>query len=107
MNAGVEQRGASYNIIRNPKTQPTGPGCAPGDLAHYDPSVTYFANLTPDQQASERAGYSSERHAGGANYAFADTHAKHQKPARVLGQCNYVFTAPDTGADGTQPDFRL
>ena len=107
INVGVEQRGASFNIVRNPRTQPPGPGCAPGDLANYDPTVSYFANLTPDQQAAERAGYSSERHAGGANYAFADTHAKSFKPGRTLGQCNYVFTARDTGADGSAPDFRL
>ncbi len=107
INVGVEQRGASFNIIRNSMTQPPGPGCTPGDLASYDPTVTYFPNLTPDQQAAERAGYSSERHAGGANYAFADTHAKHRKPSQILGQCNYVFTAPDSGADGTRADFRL
>ncbi len=107
INVGVEQRGASFNIVRNPRTQPPGRGCVPGDLANYDPTVSYFANLTPDQQATERSGYSSERHAGGANYAFADTHAKSHKPGRIFGQCNYVFTAPDTGADGSTPDFRL
>ena len=104
---GVEQRGASYNISRDPRLQPPGPGCAPGDLAAYDPTVSYFRHLTPDQQAAERAGYSSTRHSGGANYSFADTHAKRLKPTAVYGQCDYVFTAPDTGNDGTHPDFRL
>ena len=104
---GVEQRGASYNISRNPKTQPPGPGCTPGDLANYDPTVNYFRHLTPDQQTIERSGYSSERHSGGANYAFADTHAKRLKPTAVYGQCDYVFTAPDTGNDGSHADFRL
>src|SRR5690606_33109185 len=46
----TEQRGAAYNIVRNPRTQPPGPGCTPGDLANYDPSVTFFDKLTPDQQ---------------------------------------------------------
>ena len=107
VNVGVEQRGASYNISRNPRTQPPGPGCAPGDLANYDPTVSYFPNLTPDQQAQERAGYASERHAGGATYGFADGHAKRLKPTAVRGGCGYVFGAPDTGADGTTADFRL
>ena len=104
---GVEQRGASYNISRDPKTQPPGPGCVPGNLAVYDPTVSYFRHLTPDQQAMERSGYSSARHSGGANYSFADTHAKRVKPEGVYGQCDYVFTAADTGNDGSHPDFRL
>ncbi len=105
--SGVEQRGASYNISRDPKSQPPGAGCTPGDLAHYDPTVSYFRHLTPDQQLLEKAGYSSARHAGGANYSFADTHAKNVRPGAVYGQCDYVFTAADTGNDGTHPDFRL
>ena len=104
---GVEQRGASYNIIRDPKVQPAGPGCVPGNLAAYDPTVSYFKHLTPDQQAAEQAGYSSARHTGGANYSFADTHAKRVKPTAVYGQCDYVFTAPDMGNDGSHADFRL
>ncbi len=107
VNVGVEQRGASYNISRNPKTQPPGPGCTPGDLANYDPAVSYFKNLTPDQQAFERGGYSSERHSGGASYVFADGHAKRLKPTAVRGGCDYVFTGADTGADGATADFRL
>jgi prepilin-type N-terminal cleavage/methylation domain-containing protein/prepilin-type processing-associated H-X9-DG protein len=104
---GVEQRGASYNLSRDPKIQPAGPGCTPGNLAAYDPTVSYFKHLTPDQQAMERSGYSSVRHTGGANYSFADTHAKRVKPTAVYGQCDYVFTAPDTGNDGSHADFRL
>ena len=107
VNVGVEQRGASYNISRNPKTQPSGPGCVPGDLANYDPTVSYYGNLTPDQQAFERSGWSSERHTGGASYVFADGHAKRLKPTAVRGGCGYVFSAPDTGADGVTADFRL
>ncbi|CAN5661453.1 hypothetical protein BH11ARM2_BH11ARM2_16830 [soil metagenome] len=103
----VEQRGASYNISRDPKLQPPGPGCVSGDLANYDPTVSYFNHLTPDQKAAERSQYSSTRHAGGANYAFADTHSKKLKPTGVYGQCDYVFTSADIGNDGSHADFRL
>ena len=104
---GTEQRGASYNISRNPKTQPPGPGCAVGDLANYDPTVSFFRHLTLDQQTMERSIFSSERHSGGANYSFADTHAKRLKPTAVYGGCDYIFTTPDTGNDGVHADFRL
>ena len=107
IDVGVEQRGASYNISRDPKLQPPGPGCVPGDLANYDPTVSYFRHLTPDQQAMERAGYSSTRHSGGANYSFADGHAKRIAPTAVYGGCDYVFTGPDMGNDGSHADFRL
>ncbi|RYG49784.1 prepilin-type N-terminal cleavage/methylation domain-containing protein [bacterium] len=107
VDVGVEQRGASFNISRDPKLQPAGGGCVPGDLANYDPTVSYFNHLTPDQKRAEQSQYSSTRHAGGANYSFADTHAKNHKPTAILGQCDYVFTAADTGNDGTKPDFRL
>lgn len=103
---GVEQRGASYNIVRDPKIQPEGPGCTPGG-ATYDPSVSFFKHLTPDQQRAERSQYSSTRHTGTAGYAFMDGHAKSFRPQKIYGQCDYVFSTPDTGNDGSTPDFRL
>jgi len=107
VDVGVEQRGASYNISRDPALQPPGAGCTPGDLAHYDATVSYFKHLTPDQQAAEKAGYSSTRHGGVAGYSFLDTHAKALRPQQINGMCDYVFTAPDTGNDGSHADFRL
>lgn len=107
VHTGTEQRGAAYNIIRDPKLQPPGPGCTPGDLANYDPTVTFFNSLTPDQKRAEQSQYSSTRHNGGAIYGFLDGHAKWYKPSRIYGQCNYVFSAPDMGNDGSTPDFRL
>ena len=107
VNVGTEQRGAAFNIIRDPKLQPAGPGCTPGDLANYDPTVSYFNNLTPDQKTFELQQYSSTRHGGGAIYGYVDGHAKWLRPTAIYGQCNYVFSSPDTGNDGTHSDFRL
>ena len=107
VHTNTEQRGASYNIIRDPRIQPAGPGCVPGDLAGYDPTVSFFSKLTPDQQAMERQQYSSTRHNGGAIYGFVDGHAKFFKPQNIYGQCDFVFTTADTGNNGSTPDFRL
>ncbi|MDX2064801.1 MAG: prepilin-type N-terminal cleavage/methylation domain-containing protein [Fimbriimonadaceae bacterium] len=107
VHTNTEQRGAAFNIIRDPRIQPAGPGCTPGDLTTYDPTVSFFPFLTPDQQRLERAGYSSTRHNGGAIYGFVDGHAKFHRPQDINGQCSWVFTAPDMGNDGTRPDFRL
>jgi prepilin-type N-terminal cleavage/methylation domain-containing protein/prepilin-type processing-associated H-X9-DG protein len=107
VHTNTEQRGAAYNIIRDPRLQPPGPGCVPGNSATYDPTVSFFARLTPDQQRREQAGYSSTRHNGGAIYGFLDGHAKWHRPTQIFGQCDFVFTAPDMGNNGSTPDFRL
>lgn len=106
VHTGTEQRGAAYNIIRDPRLQPPGPGCVPGGPT-YDPTVTFFNSLTPDQQGRERSRYSSTLHGGGTVYSFWDGHAKWFRPQSIQGGCGYVFTGADTGADGTRPDFRL
>jgi len=103
---GYEQRAAPYNIIRDPGVQPIGPNCNVDTTVGYNSSQTYFMHLTPDQQTEELHGYSSERHNGGANYGFFDTHAKWYPQQMIYGECNYSFV-PDIGNDGIHPDFRL
>jgi prepilin-type processing-associated H-X9-DG protein len=110
-NAPYEQRGAAFNIVRDP-SQPngtecseTGPGNNPAGTS-YDTNVSFFNDLTPDQQAQERAIVSSQRHSSGANYAFLDGHVKWLRPERVKGPCGLTY-ATVFGNDGQHPDFRL
>lgn len=111
-NAPLEQRAASFTIIRDPSRVWGNECSAPGASNNptgvpYDTNVSFFNNLTPDQQAQERAsGVSSMRHSGGANYMFLDGHAKWYQPDRVKAPCGLTYTTV-TGNDGSSPDFRL
>ncbi|MBC8103844.1 MAG: DUF1559 domain-containing protein [Cytophagales bacterium] len=110
-NAPFEQRGAAFNIVRDP-SRPSGTECSavgptnnPPGVA-YSTNVSFFNDLTPDQQAQERAMVSSQRHSGGANYAFLDGHVKWIQPEQVYGPCGLTY-ATVFGNDGQHPDFRL
>ena len=110
-NAPLEQRGASFTIIRDPsKTSGTecsnaGPGNNPTGTP-YSTDVSFFNDLTPDQQSQEKSVVSSQRHSGGANYAFLDGHVKWLRPERVQAPCGLTY-ATVFGNDGEHPDFRL
>jgi prepilin-type N-terminal cleavage/methylation domain-containing protein/prepilin-type processing-associated H-X9-DG protein len=110
-NAPFEQRGAAFNIVRDP-AQPSGIECSeagPGNNplgTPYNTNVSFFNDLTPDQQAQEKAVVSSQRHSSGANYAFLDGHVKWLRPERVKGPCGLTY-ATVFGNDGQHPDFRL
>ncbi|GAB4458522.1 MAG: hypothetical protein OHK0029_19880 [Armatimonadaceae bacterium] len=110
-NAPLEQRAATFNIVRNPartwgtECSEPGPNNNPNGVP-YDTNVSFFNNLTPDQQAQERAVLSSERHSGGANYMFVDGHVKWYRPERIQGPCGLTYTTA-RGNDGSNPDFRL
>ena len=107
--AGNEQgHGSAFTIVRRSNV-------TPGTCNAYNPANTtnnltnFFGTLMPAQQTNERAIPSSERHAGGANYAFRDGHAKWYKPERIEGQCNWGNgnQGIEFGNDGRNPDFRL
>ena len=110
-NAAYEQRGAAFTIVRDP-AKPNGTECSQTGASNnpagggYDTNVSFFADLTPDQQAQERQGVSSARHAGGANYAFLDGHVKWLRPEAVQAPCGLTYSTV-FGNDGTHPDFRL
>ena len=108
-----EQVSTTWNIVRDPATQPAGSACTSPTTADYNPNQS-VANgsglgfLSPDQKKNETEGYSSARHSGGANYAFVDGHVKWFRPQQIFGECGLNFSAaPDKGANGTRPDFRL
>ncbi|MES2461040.1 MAG: DUF1559 domain-containing protein [Armatimonadota bacterium] len=110
-NAPLEQRGAAFTIIRDP-SKPSGTECSeagPGNNptgTPYSTNVSFFNDLTPDQQAQEKPVVSSQRHASGANYAFLDGHVKWLRPERIKAPCGLTY-ATVFGNDGEQPDFRL
>lgn len=110
-NAPLEQRAASFTIVRNPNrtwgTECSTPGAGNNPSGQpYDTNVSFFNNLTPDQQEQERAKLSSERHSGGANYMFLDSHVKWYRPEVVQAPCGLTYTTV-TGNNGNFPDFRL
>ena len=107
-----EQASTVWNIVRNPATQTIGASCA--TVTPNNPSANQsVANgsglgyLSDDQKTREASSYSSERHSGGANYSFVDGHVKWYRAEQVRGECYLNFGSPDTGNDGTHPDFRL
>jgi prepilin-type processing-associated H-X9-DG protein len=123
MNTGGDRQfGTHYTIVRRPDVQPLAGACpgwnrAPGDNVS-DPvngnarsNALYASALPADQQATERARPSSERHAGGANYGFWDGHARWFRPERVRGQCGGrpagFQGVVEPGNDGQNPDFRI
>ena len=110
-NAPLEQRAASFTIVRDPN-KASGTECSAAGAGNnpesgaYDTNVSFFADLTPDQQAQERGTVSSERHSGGANYAFLDGHVKWSRPEIIRAPCGLTYKTV-FGNDGTRPDFRL
>jgi prepilin-type processing-associated H-X9-DG protein/prepilin-type N-terminal cleavage/methylation domain-containing protein len=100
----LEDAGAPFNIQRDPGEQPPDSCAANDGKAH--PNANANALLSADQIAALGGVVSSRRHNGGANYVFCDGHVKWCRPTAVIGQCG--FTAqPETGNDGSKPDFRL
>jgi prepilin-type N-terminal cleavage/methylation domain-containing protein/prepilin-type processing-associated H-X9-DG protein len=98
--------GSAFTIVRRPTITAT--GCISNDPinSRNNNQANFFNTLLVSQQNNERNLPSSERHAGGANYAFVDGHAKWFRPERINGQCNWG-NRNETGNNGTDPDFRL
>ncbi len=110
-NAPYEQRGAAFTIVRDP-SETSGTECSASGAGNnpsgggYDTNVSFYNDLTPDQQAQEKGRVSSKRHSGGANYSFMDGHVKWLKPEAVRAPCGLTYSTV-FGNDGTHPDFRL